>query len=101
MTQQDLQELRALVADLKKQRATTSARIWDLAMKAAVPAVIALAGWAISHEVRVSLIESNRFTAKDAAELERQLKQDLPPMWLREELADIKLRLRNIEAKVK
>ena len=72
-------------------------RIWDIAIKSLIPIVMVVVGWGIILEVRVSVIESNRFTSKDAAELRNSLLRDLPPTWLREDLKEIKDRLRRLE----
>ena len=88
------QKLGTVVEELRILRSKTSVdRIWDMAMKAAIPAVLAVIGWVMHMEVRLAIIESNRFTAQDAA----KMKESLPPNWLRNDIKEIKDRLRRLE----
>ena len=48
-------------------------RVWDVATKLTVAATIALAGVIFGHEMRLTSIESNRYTQKDALEREREV----------------------------
>ena len=75
-------------------------------------------GWMFQHEGRVSTIESNRFTAKEAADfrediydrlvaMEYRLLKQLPPQWLRDDVTlikegqkDISKRLTILETKI-
>ena len=77
-------------------------------MKLAAVVVIPLAIWMVGLEVRVSnmdlrlsTIEKNRFTDKDAADMERRIMAALPPSWLREDLKEIKTLLRDYEARLR
>ena len=51
-------------------------------------------GWMFAvvqdHEVRVVRIESSRFSAADARQMEDRLRVTFPPDWLREDLVDLK-----------
>ena len=76
------------------------ARLWDLILRLTVPMVVALAASVIYHEVRLSVIESNRFTAEDATGMERRIRETLPPEWLREDLAEIKGLLREMDTRL-
>ena len=58
-------------------------------------AIIPLIAWGVSVEVRLSMIEGNRFTSTDALKLYDQLhskadKADVPPPEVRESLQEIK-----------
>lgn len=46
-------------------------RFWDIALKIAVPVILALCATVIYHEVRLTVIESNRFSSVNGLELER------------------------------
>jgi len=48
----------------------------------------------------LAVIESTRFTAKDGSSLERRLTNAFPPEWLKNDLADIKLQLKEIEKRL-
>jgi hypothetical protein len=80
-----------------------SARLWDIALKAVIPVVIALTGWVVAMEVRVSVIESSRFTPRDGQVLRDDLVKQMallyPPAWLRESIARIEARLGRLEDK--
>lgn len=56
---------------------TPTDRMWEVVLKVMVPISIGIGSWllatAISHESRISIVESTRFTNKDAAELERRI----------------------------
>ena len=91
------------MAELKGQ-----VRVWDILFKVSVPLVLLLGSVLVTHEVRLSSIESNRFTNRDAQELERRILAGVPPAWLREDIREIKegldrllVRLRALETKVK
>jgi len=51
--------------------------MWEVVLKIMVPLSIGVGSWllatAISHESRISVVESTRFTNKDASELERRI----------------------------
>jgi hypothetical protein len=59
-----------------------------MAMKAAVPIVIALIGWGWRIDNRVTYLEATRFTAQDAAKMASDLKDEIrrnsPPDWMRQ-----------------
>jgi len=69
-------------------------KAWDAAMKLAVVIVIPAAVWIVGLEVRVSNLELR------VAILENGMAKQ-PPDWLREDIKEIKDRLRAIEGKVK
>ncbi len=52
---------------------------WGVVERIAAAAVIGLAAAFVMHEVRLSRIESNRFTYEDGIALERRLLEQLPP----------------------
>ena len=58
-------------------QASPTDRMWEVVLKVMVPLSIGIGSWllatAIAHESRISIVESTRFTNKDAAELERRI----------------------------
>lgn len=50
-----------------------SDRLWDVVTKLSVAVTIALAGMILGHEMRLTKIEANRYTQKDALEREREV----------------------------
>lgn len=77
----------------------TSERVWEILTRAAIPVVLAGAAALIAHEVRISTMESNRFTTRDAQQLEARMTSR--PDWLREDLAEIKEMVRGLEARLR
>lgn len=101
-----LEELFHRLERLERKKA--SDRVWDLAGRVAVVIVLGVGSWMIGHEVRLSKIESNRFTDAAAIQLERRILQQLPPSWLREDITEIKamlkdygVRMRELEQKIR
>ncbi len=80
---------------------TRSDRAWDIATKVAVPLVLVVAAWMVSLQVRVSVIESTRFTGQDGEAMRATLLRDFPPQWMRDDLNEIKERLRRLEERKK
>lgn len=83
-------------------------RVWDVAVKALVPVVIAIVGWGIGHEIRVSNLELTAMSKMEGASLEQRMREQLVPAWLREDLAEIKQllraqdeRIRSLQSRVK
>lgn len=81
-------------------------KIWDWAMRAAIPVVMALSLWAINIDRRVTRMESNRFTQHDAREMEDRLRITLEnlatvPVWIREDLSEIKGLLRDMDKRIR
>jgi len=64
-------------------------KVWDLLFRACVPIVAACCTALIMHEVRLAKIEDNRFTSTDGRALKEELKSELPPAWLREQMRQI------------
>lgn len=98
-----------LLEQLVKAQASTSARIWDIATKLAVPAVAALITWMWAHErtlavheTRLEVIESNRFTTASGMELERRLNSTIVEALNRQTAALNAMveRLAKVEAKL-
>lgn len=73
---------------------------WDVVGKCAIALTCALSAGYVAHESRLAVIESTRFTAKDGSSLERRLTNAFPPEWLKNDLADIKLQLKEIEKRL-
>ena len=76
-------------------------KAWDLMLKALIPVVVFLCGVLLSHEMRITKIESNRFTLKDGQVLEDKIRKDYPPQWLREQIAEMKVTLIKIEDRLR
>ena len=72
-------------------------RLWDVLVKLSVPGVIVCVSSLVLHEVRLSVIESNRFTDEDSFALETRILSNVPPPWLREDLNEIKVMLRDYD----
>lgn len=98
MTEKQQSEILRL---LESQKKSTGDRAWDIATKLMVPAVLGGAVWLIGLQVRVSVIESGRFTASDGQELEKRVMAAFPPSWLREDITEIKERLKRLEERVR
>lgn len=83
----------------------TSARVWDMLLKAMVPLSVVIGGALIGHEVRLSRIEDTRFTKENGLQLERSFRQwveqRFPPEWLLSDIADIKEELRELKVILK
>jgi hypothetical protein len=71
------------------QTKSNTLKIWDLALRTMIPVVMTVAAVVITHEVRISNIEANRFTDRDGYEMQERIMEKLPPKWLREDLISI------------
>jgi hypothetical protein len=84
--------------------ATKADRAWDWLCKAAVPVLVVLGTAVITHEVRISRIEENRFTALDGARLEAGILSAMPLMTdiaeIKLDVKEMKTRLREVEKKL-
>jgi len=69
-----------------------------IAVTAAI--IIGTAGMMVSHESRISVMESNRFTDQDARDMERRLLSQLPPQWMIQRLDAIDTRLQRMEERL-
>jgi hypothetical protein len=88
------------------------ARIFDLCIRILFLPVLA---WAVfitntqqHHQERLAVIEATAFDAKDGRDLLDVITSNFPPLWLREDLVEIKTlldtldtRIRGIEQKIK
>lgn len=106
MSDGDLQKVLERLRRIEAMAASSHGeRIWSWIIKGGIPVLLAtvvtLIGFGASLNTRVTVIESNRFTAGDAAKLREKILQELPPSWLREDLAEIKERLKRLEERVK
>lgn len=72
------------------EKTKLSDKVWEILVKVMVPVGIIAAGTIIGHEIRLTRIESNRFTDHDAGELRKDIMQALPPQWLRDEIRENK-----------
>jgi hypothetical protein len=68
-------------------------KVWEYALKTLVPVSVIMGSALVVHEVRLSVIESNRFTTKDAAVLKEQIYTSFPQDWLQSQIAEIKVEL--------
>ena len=86
--------------ELLKDKASVSARAWDIAMKAAVPLVLAACGTLITHEVRLSSVESRTVSIPPEwfKDMVNEMRQD--QMKTRDELREMISRIAIIESKV-
>jgi hypothetical protein len=83
-------------------------REWvDVAVKVTAlltPVVLTSLGWIgaalIDHESRLDVIESNRFTHQNGTDMKKEIMQELPPEWLREDIREIKGMLRTMESRL-
>lgn len=108
------EELESALERIERVQASASFRVWDVLTKFGVAATLGLLAWQWSqertdrdHGERLRVIESTRFTAREAGDLERRLKEELPPAWLREIVGDLRAgqteirdRLSRVEAAV-
>lgn len=82
-----------------------SDRIWDIATKLSVPAVLAAGAAIIAHEIRISRLEATRFSRSDGLVLERDVREWMderfPPYWLRASLVEIKADLKTIDERLR
>lgn len=113
MTDEDKKLLQTLLVRIDELERIVAAqpklsKAWDMAMKALVPVVIAIAGWGIGHEIRMSNLELTSMSKVDGHALEDRIGRKFPPEWLREDLKEVKQllrdqdqRMRAIEARVK
>lgn len=80
-------------------------RVWDVASKISIGAVMALGGIIWGLEARVTKIETrldeSMFTKEDAANFERRLFKELDPEWLRNGIVDIKDAVREVDSRVR
>lgn len=67
-----------------------SPRLWELFYRLTGALVIACVTAVVVHEVRLTVIESNRFTNQDGVMLKEELLKELPPEWLRDTVKDLK-----------
>lgn len=111
--EQKLTELLDRLAALERQnehlqKCRQRDRVWDFLLKLTVPAVLAACGIIVKHEVELSRILESRFSVQDAHALEMRVMANGVPAWLREQLAEIKVllrqqdeRMRVLEARIK
>lgn len=90
-----LAEIWAEVHNLRVKKGAD--RAWDVAVKIAVPLVLIVSGWMISMQVKMSVMESNRFTKADGESLRNDLNASHPQQWLKDSLQEIKDRLQRLE----
>lgn len=84
---------------------TNGAKFWDFVTKISIPLVFIASAAVITHEVRISIIESNRFTDVDAARMHEEMAGETAT---REDIAELKTlvkengkRLRQLEIRIR
>ena len=87
--------------DRKVHEQSSGERVWGWILKSSVPvllaAIVSVGAWGTNLNGRMRVIETNGFTDAEAAKLRSDLMKDLPPEWLREDIKEIKDRLRRLE----
>jgi hypothetical protein len=80
-----------------------ASRAWMTMFKISVPVIYglmaALIAAVIAHEVRVSVIESNRFTDEDAYQMETRMME--LPKWHLDDIGEIKVTLKSIDTRLR
>lgn len=86
----ELADLRDDVHALRKRQDSTAARVWDVATKLAVPAMLAVVGW---------IWQVDKFSTNNAKDIDRAEElileldsrvDEQPPEWLREIVGELK-----------
>lgn len=84
------------ICAMRRHRTSWSARAWESASKLVVGFCILLAGWMtqlhdqVEHnKLSLEVVKETRFTGRDGANLERRLKEELPPRWLRDVVSEL------------
>ena len=82
--------------------------MWDVIAKLSSAGVLACVAAIVTHEVRISVIEANRFTDEDALAMERRIMGAIPPpvvelqfASIAEDLQEIKLMLSGYDARLR
>jgi len=71
-------------------------RLWDYLTRLASAATLVIAGAIIAHEIRLSVIENTRFTAKDSVIMEKALRGQ----W-ETDMRDLKIQMKALEVTVR
>ena len=71
-------------------------RLWDYLTRLASAATLVIAGAIIAHEIRLSVIESTRFTAKDSVILEKTIRGQ----WA-DDIRELKLQMKALDLTVR
>ena len=71
-------------------------RIWEYLTRLAAAVTIALVAAVIAHEIRISVIENTRFTAKDSVALEKAVRVQ----WV-DDIRELKLQMKTLEVTVR
>lgn len=83
----------------------TKTRFWDWFTRVMATLTVAVMTWALSLEVRLAAVEGNRFTNREGARLERELKEWVdgrhPAAWLKEDIREIKDSLKEIDKRLR
>ena len=71
-------------------------RLWDYLTRLASAATLVIAGAIIAHEIRLSVIENTRFTAKDSVIMEKTMRGQ----W-ETDMRDLKIQMKALEITVR
>lgn len=89
----DVSRIAQSVEKLERTQNSTSARVWDVASKLSVAAVIAVFTWVVSNSSRLDRIEETRFTEQDALRMQQNFLTQINALSLR--IGDIPMRVRD------
>lgn len=84
----------------RSERSQKSTKFWDIIGKVGVSVSLLLAGVIAKHENDISVLKETRFTAVDALRMEARLKELQIPVWLQEDLKELKARMERIHTDV-
>ena len=106
MTSAEMSQILTRLRDIESvAKSTHSDRIWGWFIKGSVPVllttIVAVVGFASSVHTRLAIIENSRFTARDAQKMRMEILGSVPPQWLRDDLQEIKDRLKRLEERGK
>ena len=88
---------------MNEQDSQIPARLWDVILRLTVPVVGALCATIIYHEVRLSVIEGNRFTQEDGHVLDEKIRirEDVMRIILNEIRRDVAVIREKVESREK
>jgi hypothetical protein len=80
------------------------ARVWDLSLRVIIPALLVWAATVqaavVLHDKQLAVFEATRFTDEDGRLLLDTIMGRVPPDWLKEDLAEIKVDLSDIKKRM-
>jgi len=106
-TSATLEDIAHEVREIRRREDSTSARVWEVAVKLTVPAILAVLGWLWSTDRAVIRNGAGIAANGDAIRAMDARVTALPPEWLREIVQELRLqnvdvlqRLSRLEAKL-